>query len=125
MAKKRTTSAKQSAQPDKAAGNSSRASGPFEQLGRRIDKLPQAQALEEALIAFQDEIEQARQRLDQLRRALNKTARQTVARAVEPDDPYDEADLFDHTMQYIRRNPFRSILAALLTGLFLGRVSRH
>jgi hypothetical protein len=95
--------------------------GPFEQLGRRIDQLPESDAFQEAMAAFRDEIEGARRMIQELRGQSRSIARN----GQNAGEDFDAADLLDHTLQYVRRNPCRSLLAAALTGVLLGRLWRR
>lgn len=89
--------------------------GPFELLGRRIDESSQGHAVEDAIGAFQKEVAAARNLLSRMR---------SESQVVGDDVEATTADLFDHTVNYIRHNPCRSVLAALLCGVVFGRLWR-
>lgn len=92
-------------------------SGVFEKLGRKLDARPEVQAAEDAV----------RQATEQLRNARETYHRLRDQATDELSDLRQKnfGDLVEHTLECVRKHPGPGILAALLAGLFLGRLFRR
>ncbi|MEX0936665.1 MAG: hypothetical protein WDZ59_02315 [Pirellulales bacterium] len=101
----------------KSKTSTSTSAGAFEDLGRRIDELPQVKAAEEALASARAELERARQQFRHIRQESINRADALRQKNV--------GDLIDETLRYVRRHPGQCVAFSLLAGIFLGRFTRR
>jgi ElaB/YqjD/DUF883 family membrane-anchored ribosome-binding protein len=101
----------------KSKTSTSKSAGAFEDLGRRIDELPQVKAAEDALASARAELERAREQFRRIRQ-------ESVERA-ESLRQKNVGDLIDETLGYVRRHPGQCVAFSLLVGIFLGRITRR
>ncbi|MBX9790973.1 MAG: hypothetical protein K2Y37_18800 [Pirellulales bacterium] len=95
----------------------SKRSGTFEELGRKLDDMPEVQRAEAALRAACDQLEAAQAKYRDVRdRAMSEL---TGARQK------NFGDLLAGVLDFVRRNPGSGIIAAVLGGFFLGRLFRR
>lgn len=100
-----------------ADAGSAEAAHTFENLGRKVDEIPEIQKAEQALRHAREEFDKCQARY-----------REAKAAAVEEIRSLREknlADIVADLLNYVRKHPGQGLIGALLSGFFLGRVFRR
>jgi ElaB/YqjD/DUF883 family membrane-anchored ribosome-binding protein len=92
-------------------------SGTFEDLGRKLDDMPEVQRAEAALRAACEQLEQAQVKY--------RDVRDRAMRELSGARQKNFGDLLAAVLDFVRRNPGSGIIAAVLGGIFLGRLFRR
>ncbi len=92
-------------------------SGPFENLGRKLDEMPEVKRAEAALRAACEQLEQAQSKY--------RDVRDSALRELSGAREKNFGDFLAAVLDFVRRNPGKGIIAAVLGGFFLGRLFRR
>ncbi|MGE0537566.1 MAG: hypothetical protein AB7O68_21535 [Pirellulales bacterium] len=92
-------------------------SGTFENLGRKLDEMPEVQRAEAALRSACEQLEQAQ--------AKYQDVRDRAMRELSGVRQKNFGDFLSTVLDFVRRNPGTGIIAAVLGGFFLGRLFRR
>lgn len=93
------------------------ASHAFENLGRKVDEIPEVQKAAQALLRAREEFERCQAKY-----------RETKAAALDEFQSLREknfADICGDVLNYVRKHPGQGLIGALLSGFFLGRIFRR
>lgn len=88
----------------------------FENLGRKVDEIPEVQSAEQAMHRAREEFEKCQARY--------QAARQAAVAEVRGLREKNFADIVADVLNYVRRHPGQGLAGALLSGFFLGRIFR-
>lgn len=91
--------------------------GTFERLGRKLDQRPEVQAAAEALHRAREQLEQAQSAYENVCRQAKSTVDELRSGA--------GGDTVNRLLEWVRRHPGPSVLAAAACGFFLGKLFRR
>ena len=104
--------------PQKPADESAvNRTGTFEDLGRKLDELPEVQRAEAALRAACEQLEEAQ--------AKYREVREDATRKLTGAREKNFGDFLAAVLDFVKRNPGKGLIAAVLSGFFLGRLFRR
>lgn len=89
----------------------------FEELGRKVDEIPQVQQAEQALRRAREEFEKCQARY--------REAKASAADEIRSLREKNFADLVADLLNYVRKHPGQGVIGALIGGFFLGRIFRR
>ncbi|MBX7165589.1 MAG: hypothetical protein K1X74_04505 [Pirellulales bacterium] len=102
-----------SAEPDEAAAPPHT----FEDLGRKLDAMPQVQSAQRLLEEARAELTKAQAHYAQIRADAAAQMRSVRSGNV--------GDVVESTLQYVRRHPGQGVIGSVLIGFLLGRILRR
>jgi len=91
--------------------------GAFEQLGKKIDEIPEVQTAEEAVQRAREQLAEAQKKYADVRRDAVEGMRSLREQNL--------GDLCETTLTFVRKHPAAGLSLAALVGFLMGRIFRR